>query len=180
MKFCIYQILNIINGKFYIGHSQDYDIRWWEHERCLRKNRHENHHLQSAYNKYGANAFEFILIELVNECNMLSREQFWIDSLNACDNKIGYNINPDAIRPPSPKGRIASPETRIKISNATMGVSKAAYIKKPFTELHKANISLARRNEVRWPHDDGYNCKCSECRYKRNRMKNYPHIDWGY
>lgn len=176
IKSCIYQILNIINNKFYIGHSQDYDVRWWEHERRLRKNRHENPHLQAAYNKYGADAFEFILVELVNENEMLIKEQYWINTLDACNHTIAYNINPDAIKPPSPLGRKHSAESRLKISTATTGISKTPHIRIPRTDMHKENIGLARRDFDRWPHEDGYNCKCSECRYKRNRMKNYPNV----
>ena len=194
MKSCIYQILNLVNGKFYIGHSQNYDTRWWEHERRLRKNRHDNIHLQRAWNKYGSENFEFILIELVSEENLLIREQFWIDWLGACDNELGYNINPDALRPPSPIGRIHSAETRLKISKATTGVPKAPYIRQPFTEEHKENIRQAHlgktlsenhkrkigeagREMSTWPHDDGNKCKCEECKARRNayyRAKKYP------
>lgn len=176
IKSCIYQILNIINFKFYIGSSYDYDTRWFEHERKLRKDRHDNQHLQRAYNKYGADAFEFIVVELVDRKDISNREQFWIDTLNACDHAIGYNINPDASRPPYALGRIMSPETRLRISNATMGIKKSPYVKAPFTEQHKENIAIALRDFDTWPCEDGYNCKCNKCRYKRNRMKNYPNI----
>jgi group I intron endonuclease len=186
MKSCIYQILNIINGKFYIGHSQNYDIRWWEHERRLRKNRHENSHLQAAWNKYGSSNFEFILIELVEFEFLLAREQFWIDLLGACDNELGYNINPDALRPPSPIGRKHSPETRLKISKATTGVPKSSYLRQPFTEEHKENIrqgsigkvlSEEHKRKIReagreastWPHEMGNKCKCNECKTRRNK-----------
>ena len=176
MKHCIYQILNLINGKFYIGHSQDYDIRWWEHERCLRKNRHENQHLQAAYNKYGAENLEFILIELVNEKDMLAREQYWINKLGACDNKLGYNINANALRPPSAKGKKRSLETCARISAATTGISKKPHIRKPRTEDHKRNIAFSKKDIETWPCPEGYYCGCNVCRPKRNRMKNYPNI----
>jgi len=174
MKSCIYQILNIINEKFYIGHTQDYDVRQWEHERKLRKNRHENIYLQNAYNKYGASAFEFIVIELVEKEDLLKREQFWITLLNSSNRKIGYNINSDAIKPPSGLGKKRTPEQRAKISNATTGVSKTPHSRKPHSFDTKQKISLAHRDIEKWPCPDGYNCKCSTCRKKRNHMKNYP------
>lgn len=176
MKYCIYQILNSINGKFYIGHSQDYDIRWWEHKRKLKANQHDNIHLQRAWNKYGENAFEFILIELVEETQMLEREQYWIDKLGACDIELGYNINPDASRPPSPKGRVHSTETRLKISNSTTGIPKRPHIRIARTEEHSKNIGLAKRASSDWRCPDGYYCNCDICRPRRNRMKNYPLI----
>lgn len=174
MKSCIYQILNLVNGKFYIGHSQDYDMRWFEHERRLRKNRHENQHLQSAYNKYGSENFEFIVIELVEIQEILIKEQYWITSLNACNKNVGYNINPDAIKPPSQLGRKHSKEIRDRISNATTGISKSAHSRKPHSENTKQKISLAHRNIEKWPCANGYYCKCDTCRRKRNHMKNYP------
>lgn len=176
MKSCIYQILNILNGKFYIGHTQDYEVRWFEHERCLRKNRHENYHLQQAWNKYGASTFEFIIIELVEKEDMLVREQFWIDSLDACDKNIGYNINPDALRPPLALGRIKSKETRAKISAATTGIPKRSHTRIARTDEHKKNLSFAKRANSDWPCLDGYSCNCNVCRPRRNRMKNYPNI----
>lgn len=174
MKHCIYQILNLANGKFYIGHSQDYDIRWWEHSRKLKSNSHDNPHLQNAWNKYGEDAFEFIVIELVEEKDMLTREQFWIDNLKACNVQIGYNINPNALRPPSSKGRKHSHETRIKISKATTGISKRHHARKPKTETHKANLSFSKKDIKTWPCPDGYYCSCDICRPRRNRMKNHP------
>lgn len=115
MKSCIYQILNIINGKFYIGHTNNYDIRWWEHERKLKVGKHDNPYLQRAWLKYGKDAFEFIIIELVELNELLHREQFWIDNLGACDNQLGYNINPDALRPPSGLGKKRTTEQKARI-----------------------------------------------------------------
>lgn len=176
MKSCVYQILNTVTDKFYIGHSIDYDVRWWEHERKLKTNKHDNPYLQAAWNKYGKDAFEFILIELVPENEMLSREQYWIDKLGACDNQLGYNINPNALRPPSSKGKKRSAEARARISSATLGVPKTPHIRKARTKEHCENLAIARRNVERWPCPDGYDCNCISCKRKRNRMKNYPNI----
>jgi len=174
MRSCIYQILNLENEKFYIGHSQDYDTRWYEHKRRLIKNRHENQHLQLAWNKYGEKAFEFIVIELVSTENLLIREQYWIDNLKSYNKEIGYNINPNASKPPSPLNKKRSIETCLRISNATTGISKSKYVAKPKSEDHKKKLSISKRNFEKWPHEDGYYCKCDSCRRKRNHMKNYP------
>lgn len=176
MKHCIYQILNLVNEKFYIGHSQDYDIRWWEHERKLKVNKHDNYHLQSAWNKYGKEAFEFILIELVEEKDMLLREQFWIDILGACDKELGYNINPDALRPPSGLGTKRTKAQIEAMSIAMTGIKKSNTdnMRKPKSEDHKRALAFARRDMVKWPCPEGYYCSCNICRPKRNRMKNYP------
>jgi len=177
MKSCIYQILNLINEKFYIGHSIDYDVRWWEHERKLKVSSHDNLYLQRAWNKHGKHAFEFIIIELVEPSQMLLREQYWIDKLGACDPELGYNLNPNASRPPSGLGKKRTPEQILKMSDAMTGIKKSdtSKMKKPKSEAHKAALSFARKDTINWPCPEGYYCGCSICRPKRNRMKNYPH-----
>lgn len=60
----IYGIKNIVNGKIYIGQTiQPFYKRYQLHDWKLRSNQHDNAHLQYAYNKYGENNFEFIIIE---------------------------------------------------------------------------------------------------------------------
>lgn len=73
----IYQIVNTINQKKYIGSSNNTDRRWHEHKKHLRKNNHDNIHLQHAWNKYGEKAFIFEVIEIVNNKSLLcDREQY--------------------------------------------------------------------------------------------------------
>ena len=55
----IYQIKNIINNKSYIGQSTDINKRIAKHKASLRHNKHNNSHLQNAYNKYGEDKFVF-------------------------------------------------------------------------------------------------------------------------
>lgn len=181
MKSCIYQILNVINNKFYIGHTIDYDIRWWEHERKLKANSHDNFHLQSAWNKYGKDVFEFIVIELVEPIKLLEREQYWMDLLGCCDIKLGYNINPNALKPPSGLGKKRTSEQKIKMSKSMTGLKRndTSKMRKPKSEEHKRNLSFAKRNIEKWPCPDGYYCSCDICRPKRNRMKNYPNMGFN-
>jgi group I intron endonuclease len=63
----IYQIKNLINGKIYIGSSVNIQVRWWTHKSRLRRGIHGNPHLQSAWNKYGEDAFEFSILEIVEK-----------------------------------------------------------------------------------------------------------------
>lgn len=49
----IYCIENKINNKTYIGSSKNLYQRLLKHFALLRHNKHENAHLQSAWNKYG-------------------------------------------------------------------------------------------------------------------------------
>lgn len=57
----VYMIRNNINGKVYIGQSVDVRDRLWHHKSMLKNNRHENSYLQNSWNKYGADAFEFMV-----------------------------------------------------------------------------------------------------------------------
>ena len=55
-KICgIYKITNKINGKCYIGQSNDIIKRWKTEYKWY----HINSHLQSAFNKYGLENFDF-------------------------------------------------------------------------------------------------------------------------
>ena len=52
-KCGIYMILNLINGKRYIGSSIDIYNRLHEHLHNLKNNKSHNNHLQNSWNKYG-------------------------------------------------------------------------------------------------------------------------------
>lgn len=82
MKSGIYKILNIVNGKFYIGSSYNIYDRFLDHKRDLRNNKHHCVALQRAYNKYGKDSFMYIKIEYCNVHDLIRREQFYIDMFN--------------------------------------------------------------------------------------------------
>lgn len=63
----IYKIQNHISNKCYIGSSVDIYYRMKDHRQTLEKNKHCNIKLQRAWNKYGENAFEFEVIEVLDE-----------------------------------------------------------------------------------------------------------------
>ena len=60
----IYKIVNKIDGKYYVGSSCDIHRRWKTHIYYLTRNRHINDYLQNAWNKYGNNSFELLIVEL--------------------------------------------------------------------------------------------------------------------
>jgi group I intron endonuclease len=89
----IYQIKNTINEKVYIGSSIDIQKRLYKHLWLLRKNRHDNEHLQNSYNEYGEKNFEFSILEYCNVDDLVSRENFYIESMCTCDSECGYNLS---------------------------------------------------------------------------------------
>lgn len=82
-------IRNIINNKIYIGQSHDIYSRWTHHKCDLNNNQHHNRHLQSAWNYYGSEFFEFSIIEETNEKDLDIREMYWIEYYSSYTD--GYN-----------------------------------------------------------------------------------------
>ena len=64
---CIYQIVNSINNKIYIGETIRGKVRWSEHIKRLQGNRHGNHKLQKDFDKFGEEAFEWSIIKEVDK-----------------------------------------------------------------------------------------------------------------
>jgi len=89
----IYKIKNIVNNKIYIGSAVDIKKRWRDHKWYLKENKHHNPHLQSSYNKYGKQNFEFsIELECVTD-DLLENETSFIINYNTKNREYGYNIN---------------------------------------------------------------------------------------
>lgn len=88
----IYEIVNLVNGKRYVGSSILMRKRWACHRRELRSRKHHSRHLQNAWLKYGEASFSFRILEAVPEKDMLiKREQHYINAL-----RPDYNCLPTA------------------------------------------------------------------------------------
>jgi group I intron endonuclease len=58
----LYQIVNLIDGKRYIGSSCELKKRLKTHIKQLNSNKHHCIHLQRAYNKYGQKEFKIEIL----------------------------------------------------------------------------------------------------------------------
>jgi len=158
MKSGIYGIKNIVNDKIYIGSSKNVKKRWYYHKYKLKKGTHPNKRLENAWKKYGVDSFIFIIIELIEQTNLIEREQYYIDYYDACSRNCGYNLTPTA---GSSLGYKHSEETKQKISDALSGrkskrlgcvlseetkkkMSESAKKKPPISEETKKKLSIAR------------------------------------
>lgn len=80
-KTGIYAIVNTKTCKRYIGSACNVPKRWSTHKNQLRNGRHHNTHLQRSFDKYGEVVFQFQYLEKVSRCKLISVEQEWIDRL---------------------------------------------------------------------------------------------------
>ena len=88
----IYCIFNKSNGKIYVGQSVQLKTRISQHKSELNFNNHSNKHLQSAWNKYGEDAFDFIIVEICDEEKLNDHEIWWINYFNSTNPDNGYNL----------------------------------------------------------------------------------------
>lgn len=91
-KSGVYAIRHKISGKVYIGSATHISTRISGHKYLLRHNNHTSKYLQHAWNKYGVDAFEFIVLEITSRDNLADREQYWLDYYKAYKQNNGYNI----------------------------------------------------------------------------------------
>lgn len=91
MKSGIYIILNLINGKFYLGSSKNLRKRKLTHFQHLKKNVHHCIHMQRAFNKYGEKPF--IFIEMIHCENYKEVEQSMLDKV---EREHCYNVSSSA------------------------------------------------------------------------------------
>ena len=84
----IYKITNNINGKIYIGQSNNIKRRFSEHKT---KGAGTKILVDEAIQKYGVNNFSFEIIEECNLEQLNEKESFWIDYYK--QNNILYNLS---------------------------------------------------------------------------------------
>lgn len=142
IKSGIYKITNLINGKVYIGSAVIIKARWRNHRNKLKHKIHYNKHLQAAWNKYSEWNFRFEMLEVVeDESKLIEREQYWIDTCQACNPEFGYNTR---IVAKNNFGIKFSKEANEKRANANRGKKRSAETCALFSVLRK-NISYETR-----------------------------------
>lgn len=196
-KAAIYGILNLVNGKIYIGSAVEVLNRLRTHKSRLNLNKHPSKHLQGAWNEYGAFAFEFVILEYCDKKDLLEREAYWFSLTDCCNPECGYNkrkipnSNLGLLFGPATEarklklkkihtGRIISEETREKIKNTLTGFKhsketrdkvSAAGIGRIFSKERNEKIGKANSKPNKWPHEKKYSCNCRECLDKKRLIR---------
>lgn len=152
----IYQILNLVNGKIYVGSSINLDRRKIDHWSRLRCKKHSNKHLQNAWDKYGEDKFSFQVLQVVeSEKSLAGCEQFWISRTSCDDENHGYNLmtvkdlhythsaKTKAKLGDISRGRKHTEETKLKMSNNNYWRGKTLSIE------HKMKMSITKKKNYK-------------------------------
>jgi len=164
----IYEIVNTINGKRYVGSSVDLRRRKNVHWRSLHAGKHHNAILQAAWVKHGEAAFEFRVLRECERANLVIEEQAAIDRLEpeynlspTAGNILGFRFTDDQRaarrgrkqteewkrkRAEAHVGKKRSEETRKRISDAMTGKSRGQR-----SAEHRAALGAAFKGKPKAP-----------------------------
>jgi group I intron endonuclease len=133
MTIGVYAIVHKASRRFYIGSSINVEKRLIQHRSKLNRTKHHCHHLQSAWNKYGEDAFEFILkCVATSERECRDIEQAVLDTLF----DFSYNSKNMAFGGGTGDANVMrKPEIAKKVSVARLGMK--------FSDEHRRNLSDA-------------------------------------
>jgi len=142
--YFLYKITNRINGKIYIGQTNNIRYRWNRHRY---ESKHPKYAIHLAMQKYGIDNFK---IDIIAICESLAdanlTEIFLIKYNNTQNKKIGYNIEVGGNRSPM------SVETKQKISQSLIGHARPdisiANTNRIVSEETKQKISIANIGKI--------------------------------
>ena len=180
----VYAIIHRDSGRWYVGQSKSVKNRWKEHRNHLRRGTHRNSRIQSAWDRYGEDAFDFVILILAPIHLLNDLEQAYLDDPETSHFNIARCAEASA------RGRKHSPEHRAKLSASLKGHQHTAETRakigavhrgrkmspeaiekmaasrrgKALTDDHKAKIGAANKGRV---FSDGHREKLSEARKGR-------------
>lgn len=143
----IYKIENLVNGKIYIGKSVNIYKRWKKHKTLLNTRSHYNKHLQSAWDIYGEDNFEFSIVEQCERDNdiLSMREKYYIEFYNSNNSDFGYNMTNGGDGTfglkLSDEQRKAASKRMSGDKNPNYGTKKSESLKRQISEKLKGRIS---------------------------------------
>lgn len=167
MKSGIYCIINKVNGKCYIGSAINISRRLIAHRYNLNKNIHDNIYLQSSWNKYKKENFEFIVLEYVEKEKLIEKEQEYLDLFYSYDRRHGYNIR---LKAKSQIGFKHSIKFKERVSLRMKGNGYA--LGRKHSNEFKQNMSIREKGNK---HALGYKYTEEQKRNRSDRLKGNKH-----
>ena len=146
----IYRITNQINGRFYIGSTCQFKVRWSDHRSRLLRGTHGNPFLQNDFNKCGADAFIVEVLAIIPDRDLrykaegeLIRQHFG----EGC-----YNLEPDVGPSSVVHSRPRKPhteETKEKIRQSKIGHPVSDETREKLRAAHTGKLYGHRSGETR-------------------------------
>lgn len=153
----IYKITNRVNGKVYIGQSNNCNRRFHEHI----KGSNSTSLIHLAIKKYGVQNFDLDIIEKDIE-NYDEQEKFWIKYYRANQREFGYNILDGGQNPPILLGE----------NNALAKISNKDFY--DIEQLIQENILTFADIAKKYNLTEGYISKINRGLVRRNKNLKYP------
>ena len=102
----IYEIKNLVNGKYYVGQSNNLKNRWSNHKSTYKRKFGEHPALHNAFKKYGIDNFQFGVLMRLNDEKLLKpferwfieHKQSWRKGYNCDSGGLGGNPNGMALK----------------------------------------------------------------------------------
>lgn len=143
-EFCVYGVLHVSSGKWYVGLTSDISKRWYAHQYHAKRTPERQARFYNALNKYGIEAFELHTLEdgLTSEQAQLA-EIKWIGAKDSFVN--GYNMTVggeyyqicDEI-----KAKISAKNTGRKMPREAVERIRQKLMGKPLSEEHKEKLRI--------------------------------------
>jgi group I intron endonuclease len=164
----IYAIVNRITNDMYIGSAVNMTRRWTVHKHHLKHGTHHCVHLQNSYDKHTSTAFDFDIVEFVDDkSRLINREQVWIDFFKPKYNKrkiadsclgIKRSAESRAKMSAAQTGKKQSPEVIAKRAEALRGKPRPDHVKAKISASHvgikpseetRRKMSISAKNRKR-------------------------------
>lgn len=181
---CIYGIKNTQNGKIYIGSTNNMTRRFKRHKTDLRNGKHSNQYLQRAWDKYGEDSLDFIILTTCGEHQLLKKETEFIRKYNSLDSTFGYNLAIPVVVPT----RNISKEHSKKLSKIKKGITPDNFKQMQKKRWRKVNVFengvLKHTFEsVRATEEELGIKRCNVHNYLKGKttgIKNFKHLHFEY
>ena len=143
---CVYMILNVVNGKAYVGSTNSFHYRKIAHIYALNKGTHFNVHLQNAWDKYGSSSFSFFIIAEATDRTRFILESWFIKSFQ-CQYNVVKEIDLNGMPRHSVQTieRMSASRRGKKQKIEHVAKRAAALIGRKYSAAHRAAISDGKK-----------------------------------